>query len=159
MINIKTKWATRQNVHIKISWPTLTCVRMCASIRWFAFVVLSHSSWQYIRIILVGGEMNMCLFAATMRIVVIYWIVFKHNLNTQIYKTVWHVCVCMRTVFYVGCISDLWRNSLSLGQRMAKKPVNQQPTNNNNIMKWTGHKIKKLTHTHARMHTQTYSNF
>lgn len=58
--------------------------------------------------------MNMCLFAATMRIVVIYWIVCLSTFrNADIQNSLVCECVfacesvCVRAFFYVGCISDL----------------------------------------------------
>lgn len=72
---------TRQNVYIKFSLPTLTCVRIYTYVDVQAFVGLRLCRFvsfflTVFRIILV--EMNMCSLAATMRIVVIYWIVFEH---------------------------------------------------------------------------------
>lgn len=64
--------------------------------------------------------------------------VFKH-IWTHRARDIYH------SLFYVGCISDLWHNSLSLGQQPANQWTNQ--SNNNNIMKWTCHKIKTTTAT------------
>lgn len=67
----------------------LSLVYVCCFVSFF--LVLFH-------IILVGGEMNMCSLATTMRIVVIYWIVFEH-IQTQRYTKQFCMCVCACVFF------------------------------------------------------------
>lgn len=110
----------------------------------FFYSSLSWSSSEFgfvslflavIRIILVGGKMNVCLLLLfTERI--------QTHLDTQIHNfflSRWCWCWCC----VVSCISDLWRNSVSFGPANSKAP--NELSNNNNIMKWTGHKKTQQT--------------
>lgn len=108
------------------------------------------------RIILVGGEMNMCSFAATMRIVVIYWIVCLSTFrNTDIQNRL----VCMRTSFFLCRLHQWFMTQFAFFRPTnGKKPVNE-PNNQPTITtSWNGQAIKwreKNTHTSACIHKHT----